>query len=253
MGCFLGCFAGDRDQRRRKQRIKRPNPQVQRNRVQNVQQEIVTTAEEQTITKTPPNNLISELHVKQEQLSPSPRKRVTFNSNVTTYEHVSITESIDSLQGDCNQNVETENQYDLKTTSPSSHSPSDDDRSIVSSVGSYPPDHRYHNARYSDDEYEDSDFDDDEDDDFDDSDYESDYDESFLASSMESRTDNQSEQEINEEVESCGCKSDYVNNSVLKPIENIAQWKAAKSKSDKVRYERREIAVEASLSNWIRA
>ncbi|GFP85403.1 hypothetical protein PHJA_000684000 [Phtheirospermum japonicum] len=247
MGCFLGCFGGEKDHKRRKQRIKRVNPQVQRNRVQNVQQDIVTTTE-QTITETPPDNF-----VKEEQPSPSPRKRVTFNSNITAYEHVSIHESIDSLQEECNQNVETENQDESKTTSPLSHSPSDDDRSIVSSVGSYPPDHRYYNARYSDDEYEDSDLDDD-DDDFDDSDYESDYDESFLASSMESRTDNQLEQEINEGVvESCGGKSDYVINSVLKPIENITQWKAAKSKPDLARNEKREIAVDASLSNWIRA
>ncbi|KAK6143963.1 hypothetical protein DH2020_020783 [Rehmannia glutinosa] len=215
MGCFLGCFGGEKDHKRSKRRIKRASPQVQRNRVQNVQQESVTTAE-QIITETPTTNLVSELlnnkpTGEEQQLSPSPRKRVTFNSNITTYEHVSIQESIDSLPEECNEIVGRENEDDSKRTSPT-YSPSEDDSSVVSSVGSYPPNHRTEEHPSANDE----------------------------------------------EVESFRDKNDHFN-SVLKPIENIAQWKAAKtkgthllnSKSDRAKYENQEIAVDASLSNWL--
>ncbi|KAL2238720.1 UNVERIFIED_CONTAM: Protein JASON, partial [Sesamum indicum] len=254
-----------------------------------------------------------------EQLSPSPKKRVTFNSNVTTYEHVPVHESIDSLP-ECMENVEKEEEG-LKASSQSHSSQpiSEDDNSVTSSVGSYPPNHRYHNARDSDDEaaeYEDSDFDD-----LDDSDDEGDYDdedidvriagqevwsESVLTASMESRTGNPSSHAIDEEVESpivkpqlpdedvkaFGSKpnardrSDYIN-SVLNPVENITQWKAAKSKGTHVlkpqkenltanfeaprisfssdpplvqapfsfktqlKNSNQEIPVDASLSNWL--
>ncbi|KAI3461828.1 hypothetical protein Pfo_018491 [Paulownia fortunei] len=322
MGCFLGCLGGAKDHKRRKQRTSAPALKS-KNRVQNVQQESLANAG-QTITETPPTNLVSELRNKptgEEQLSPSPRKRVTFNSNITAYEHVSIQESINSLP-EFNENVGSEKQEDFKRTSPS-HSLSEDDSSVISSVGSYPPNHRYHNARDSDDEaeeYGDSDLDD-----FDDLDDEDDYDdydehsdgriscqevlaESVLAASMESRTENPAAQAINEEVESPMVKirlpdeevkafgskanardrSDYIN-SVLNPIENITQWKAAKSKgthplkpqenltanfeaprisfsseptfrqasfsfkskSDQVKNKNQEIAVDASLSKWL--
>ncbi|KAI3449812.1 hypothetical protein Pfo_006477 [Paulownia fortunei] len=320
MGCFLGCFGGAKDHKRRKQRINRGSPQRQRNRVQNAQQENIISAE-QSITETTPTNLVSELRTKPEgveQLSPSPKKRVTFNSNVTTYEHVSVHESIDSLP-ECTINIETEKQEDLKTSS-QSHSISEDDNSVTSSVGSYPPNHRYHNARDSDDEaeeYGDSDLDDlddlDDEDDYDDYDEDIDariagqevWSESVLTASVESRTGNPSAQAIGEEVESpmapdeevkafvsktnARDRSDYIN-SVLNPVENITQWKAAKAKgthllrpqkenltvnfeaprisfsseptfgqapfsfktkSDQLKNANQEIAVDASLSNWL--
>ncbi|KAH6813750.1 hypothetical protein C2S51_022768 [Perilla frutescens var. frutescens] len=336
MGCFLGCFGGEKGgekgHKRRKQRVNRASPQRQRNRIQNVQQENLVTAE-QSVAETAPINLVSEVSefrnkpevVEQvspsPSLSPSPRKRVTFNSNVTTYEHVPVHESIESLPG-CAANEE-EKQGDLKT---SNHSPSisKDDDSVTSSVGSYPPNHRYHNARESDDEaeeYGDSDLDDlDDEDEYDYSDDDEDvnarflghevWSESVLTASMESRTGNSSPPAIRQEVESPMVKtqlpneevkefrsktnardrSDYIN-SVLNPVENITQWKAAKSKgtsplkpqkensanfeaprlsfsseptfgqapssfkakSHQSKNANQEIAVDASLSNWLGA
>lgn len=238
----------------------------------------------------------------EEQLSPSPRKRVTFNSNITTYEHVSVQESIESLT-QCNENVGRENRDDLKRTS-SSFSVSEDDSSVITSVGSYPPNHRYHNARESDDEaeeYGDSDLDDlDDSDDYDEhSDGSFSGQEVWAESSMESRTEHTATQAIHEGVASreanafrtranAGGRNDYIN-SVLNPIENIAQWKAAKSKgahqlkpeekltakseavlvsfssepvfrqasagfkskSEQQTKENQEIAVDASLSKWL--
>ncbi|KAL0390890.1 UNVERIFIED_CONTAM: hypothetical protein Scaly_0446100 [Sesamum calycinum] len=328
MGCFLGCFGGAKDHSRRKRRSKRSNAQVKhpfrwfaqfpvpnRNRVQNVQQESVTTAE-QTNTEILPTNLVSELIKEpagEEKLSPSPRKRVTFNSNITTYEHASIQESFNSLP-ECKENFGKEKQEDLAGTS-QSNSLSEDDSSVISSVGSYPPNHRYHNARDSDDEaeeYGDSDMDDfaysDDEDDYGDDDehtdgkisYQEVCSESVITASVESRTESPAAQATNEEVESHMVKirppneevepfgskgnardrNDYIN-SVLNPIENITQWKAAKSKlahpltrqkensgtnfeapsfssesmlkskPNHVKTDGQEIAVDASLSNWL--
>ncbi|KAL2556882.1 hypothetical protein Fot_01621 [Forsythia ovata] len=99
---------------------------------------------------------------------------------------------------------------------------------------------------------------------------------------MESTTENSPARLINEEVESrlintsllennverlchktnARDRSVYVN-SVLNPIENITQWKAVKSKgtkhpkenfkqdSDQSKHQNQDIAVNASLSNWL--
>ncbi|KAL7126725.1 hypothetical protein ABFS83_14G206600 [Erythranthe nasuta] len=248
MGCFLGCLGGAKDQkRRRQQRTHRGgSPRVQRNRVQNVQQETVASAEP-TVAEIPQTNLVSDLQSKptgEVQLSPSPRKRVTFNSNVTTYEHVSVQDSIDSLphpNGDVDRESEDENSV------------------LTKNVVSYPPNHRYHNARESDDEaeeYGDSDLDD-----FDDSDDEYDYDDDDMISDEEvwnesvSTTSVEKVNAVFESKDSARDRRGYVN-SVLNPIENIAQWKAAKSKvkpQEKFaaqKKENQEIAVDASLS-WL--
>ncbi|XP_042018097.1 uncharacterized protein LOC121765880 [Salvia splendens] len=333
MGCFLGCFGGEKTQKRRRHRAHRASPQRHRNRIQNVQQENKITPE-QSVAETNPANLlleVLELGNKPEAVeqgspstspkkspSPSPRKRVTFNSNVTTYEHVRVHDSIESLP-DC-----AANEKDLKSPSRSQSLPKDDD-SVASSVASYPPNHRYHNARESDDEveeYGDSDLEDldDEDEDDDEYDYYSDEDtdarfpghrvwsESVETVSMESRTGSSSPPALKQEVESAMVKtqlpdeeakefgsktnardrSDYIN-SVLNPVENIIQWKAAKSKgtalvkpqkenlanfeaprmsfssepifrqaassfkakSHQSKNANQEIAVDASLSNWL--
>ncbi|KAL8055257.1 hypothetical protein ABFX02_04G045200 [Erythranthe guttata] len=267
MGCFSGCFGGDKDKKRLKQRINRASPQRQKNRVQNLQQENVITAE-QSISESIPVDVVSELGNKPEvavqQLSPSPKKRVTFNSNITTYEHVPVGGSTESLP-DCTLNAEEEKQEDLKATSSQSQSISRDDNSIASSVASYPPNHRYHNARDSDDEAEE--FGDDELDDLDDDDDDYDEDdidvrtagkevwsESVITASMELSTENPLVVAIDEEVVSSLVKtsssdeeitafgskttnardrSDYIN-SALNPVDNITQWKVAKSKGTAV-------------------
>ncbi|KAL6564502.1 hypothetical protein OROMI_015952 [Orobanche minor] len=280
MGCFLGCFGDAKDPSRRKQRVERGGPQIQRNRVQNVQQENPVSAGLST-NETITNDLVPELRPIpdiMEQTSPSPKKKVTFNSNVTAYEHVpSIRDSIDSLH-ERTTDVEKEEQKDSKA----SYSISEEDSSIISSVASYPPNHRYYNARDSDDadddeaeEYGDGDSDDDLDGEDDYDEYDEDiidtkissheiWSEPVLTESVESRTGNSSRGAMNEEVGSpifpdeeiktFGSKtnardrSDYIN-SVLNPVENITQWKAAKSKGTHVLKPQKENLTTAASSN----
>ncbi|XP_073272028.1 uncharacterized protein [Primulina huaijiensis] len=314
MGCFLGCFGDATDQKNKKQRTRRASPKGQkRNQAENARQK--STLVDQSILETPPTNLVSELQNKpkeEEKLSPSPKKRVTFNSNITTHDHVSVFESTDSLP-ECDISVRREEEKDLKALNPGS----EDGNLITSSVGSYPSNHRYHNTIDSDDEAED--YGDSEDlddlDDFEDEEGFNDRDEddavsvmncqdvwseSIVISSAESRVENHSTNSIHEEVEShmletwqpsvveaFGAKTnardrrDYVN-SVLNPVENITQWKALKSKgtscllkpqkenlisysertrkpmspgvrtrSDELKKSNQEVAVDASLSNWL--
>ncbi|XP_047975817.1 uncharacterized protein LOC125218224 [Salvia hispanica] len=272
MGCFLRCFGGDKPQKRRKHRA---SPHRHRNRTQNDQLENKITAQ-RSVAETNPANLlleVLELGNKPEVVergspipspkkspSASPRKRVTFNSNVKTYEHVRVHDSIESLPGGV---AEGEKQEDLKSPSHSQALSKEDD-SVTSSVASYPPNHRYHNARESDDEaeeYGDSDLEDLDDEDDNGDDYYSDEDtntrvpghqvwsEPVVTASMESRTGSSSPPATvqvesvmvntqlpdDEEAKELGSRtnardrSDYIN-SVLNPVENITQWKAAKSK-----------------------
>lgn len=87
-----------------------------------------------------------------------------------------VHESTDSLRGE-NEAFEKEEEEILKTLS-QHDSLSEDNTSVISSVASYPPNHRHHDARDSDDEieeeYRDSDLDDSED--YDDEDDREDYD-----------------------------------------------------------------------------
>ncbi|XP_073300672.1 uncharacterized protein [Primulina huaijiensis] len=289
MGCFLGCFGDAKDRSSRRQRIHRADHQVKQKRVGSFQQQSVFLAG-QSITEPPPPSLVSELQNRPEgeeqQLSPSPRKRVTFNSNITTYEHYSLCESTDSLP-EGNPNVQEEKERNPKS---SSQPLFEDENPVKSCFVSYPPNHRYHDARDSDDEaeeYTDSDLDDSEDDYEDDIDCTSDGREmmwpgSTLIQSLESRTENQSagvikKTQLLEEDGTLGSqsqarnRSDYIN-SVLNPVENVTQWKAAKSKGtrllksqkennqtlfalsvrcDQFKNSNQEIAVDASLSNWL--
>ncbi|KZV15788.1 hypothetical protein F511_02004 [Dorcoceras hygrometricum] len=316
MGCFLGCFGDAKDRNNKKQgNRRRASPKGRkRNQVENGRQQ--STLVDQSILEAPPTNLVSELQnepKEEEKLSPSPKKRVTFNSNIVTHDHVSVFDGTDSLP-ECDISRQRENDKDLKASNPGS----EDGNSVTSSVGSYPSNHRYHNAVDTDneaEEYGDSE-DVDELDDFEDEEGFSDYaeddvdsvmncqdvwSESIVISSAESRVENHSANSIDEEVgshlletrqssdetEAFGPKTnardrrDYVN-SVLNPVENITQWKAIKSKgsscllnpqkenlasyseetcknmslgvrtrSDELKKSNQEMAVDASLSNWL--
>lgn len=257
MGCFLGCFGGSKDRKRRKQRNRViPRDQRQRHGCHNSPQSTVSA--EQAIKESPASSLVSVLRDKPEeqlsQLSTSTRKRVTFNSDVTTYEHLSVLESVESLL----ESKEICGKEKEEILVKSGKSESEDD-SVTSSVGSYPPNHRYQNCRDSDDEAEEFDDSDSEADDEDYSDYVEDEDdrisgqqvwsESLVTASMESRTNNLSDKVIlkevespmkmsslpNQEVNTLGLnknarnRSDYVH-SVLNPVENLTQWKTLKSK-----------------------
>lgn len=242
----------------------------------------------------------------EEQLSLSTRKKVTFDTNVKAYEPVSVHESTESLP-DNDKDVEKQ-KGDNSGKSGLSNSLSEDD-STTSSVLSYPPNHRYQNCRDSDDEAdefecEESDLDDEDEELEDYGDYDGDYDEDedsqicVPTKSVESRTEMLSAQAFmeEEEVKKTGSnrnardRSVYVH-PVLNPVENLAQWKAVKSKgppqllnpqkenlkleqeaprisfssepilkhpsfsfkskSDQPKRENQEIAVDASLSNWL--
>ncbi|KAL3531201.1 hypothetical protein ACH5RR_010523 [Cinchona calisaya] len=261
MGCFLGCFGGSKDRKRRKQRNKViPRDQQLRHGASNSLQKTLST--EQPIKESPFTNLVPGLSDNSEeqlsQLSSSPRKRVTFNSNVTTHKHVSVVESVEFLP-ESEEIREKENEEILVKTSKSSESGDD---SVSSSVGSYPLNHRYQNCRDSDDEAEefgDGNLeDDDHEEDY--NDYDDCVDDRIIGqevwcesvvndAALESRIDKLSDQAIlvevesptemsflpNQEVKTLGLnrnarnRSDYVH-PVLNPVENLTQWKTVKSK-----------------------
>ncbi|KAM7521743.1 hypothetical protein LguiA_011645 [Lonicera macranthoides] len=261
MGCFLGCFGSSKDQKRRKQTYK-VIPRDQNHASHKPLQTTVST--EQGNTEKPTNS-VPELRYTDktdEQLSLSTRKKVTFDSNIKTYEHV-VYESTDSLPEKDKFNEKEKNECVSKSSQPLSSS---EDDSITSSVGSYPPNHRYQNCQESDSEVEESDYEDgnsdNEDDDLEEQeayDYDEDSDarivckevwsESVPTESFESRTEVSSAQVTMEEVKSpmaisgfsdreirpiglnrnARDRSVYVH-PVLNPVENLTQWKAVKSK-----------------------
>ncbi|GFZ17668.1 hypothetical protein Acr_26g0009380 [Actinidia rufa] len=239
MGCFLACF-GSKDQKNRNRRKNK----AQRHGIQRPLQS--TVSPEQYI----PAKVFSESREKlEEQLSPKAKGDNSEKSSL-------------------------------------SHSISEDD-SISSSVGSYPPNHRYQNCRDSDDEEEEfectySDLDEE------DNDEEEELEDVDITGEeiwFESRTEISSAQAVSEgldspqksgfpeqEVNKIGNKQNARDRSVyvhpvLNPVENLTQWKAVKSKgtpplkqpqkenfkskSDQPMYQNREIAVDASLSNWL--
>ncbi|CAA7017495.1 unnamed protein product [Microthlaspi erraticum] len=173
----------------------------------------------------------------EEKQSPSPaRKRVTFDSNVKTYEHIAVEESNELFE---------EKKEEVKKQGQCSSEGSD----ITSnSSGSYPSNHRYQNCRDSDDEVEDvtdcdeSDLEDDDDDELlceedyynDDGNYEAKLHNWDKEVYTEEIADNVLDIERIEEtskgsIASGRDRSGYVN-AVLNPIENLTQWKAVKSK-----------------------
>lgn len=236
-------------------------------------------------TREKPPSPVAELRVEPvEQASLSSRKKVTFDSNVKTYEHIPVNDSTESLL----EKKEKEEIFPEVTQSQSqsqSRSNSEDD-SVTSSVGSYPPNHRYQNCQESDDEvedleYEDSDFDDEDDDSEDQEDYDDDYDEGHHDRIVCQKVWSEAipiaseESRVEASLETVGMKrsardrSEYVH-PVLNPVENLSQWKAAKAKGtapplnhqkENVSFSsqtpkppkstNQEIAVDASLSNWL--
>lgn len=241
----------------------------------------------------------------EEQLSPVGRKKVTFDSNVKTYEHIFPQEEVaDNLPEDSEEGKKEKEDSSVKSNLFQSSS----EASSITSSGSYPANHRYQNCRESDDEeeldYEDSDLDDEDEDgelDFDDV-YEDDNDGIVESRIAGGKVDSK---EVDSSVVTSGfnegVKPDMVNraardrsayvHSVLNPVENLTQWKALKakgkpqfkqqkenstvdqepqcasfslepsfqelslsfkSKSDKPsKRANQEIAVDASLSNWL--
>ncbi|CAN1192999.1 hypothetical protein LINPERHAP2_LOCUS41816 [Linum perenne] len=291
MGCFLACFGSSKDRRRKcrkhqhHQHKKHNNvhPRYQKNAAdQDLVQSIVPVEdqigipEKPVIISTALEEEIQEEEKDESTTSEILRKRVTFDSNVMTYEPPSVKESAEFLpqeeeEPDITINTQTQSQSDVSSETSSATS---------SSTTSYPSNHRYQNYRDSDDELDleddqsDSDSDDDDgEEEEDDYDYEDMYDDdpSNRFTSLAA---------ANEEGKAGRNRSGYVH-QVLNPVENLSQWKAVKSKKtaaqlkpiDKENHEQEPsfkvkkankavnqeeeekevVAVDASLSNWLSA
>lgn len=313
MACFLGCFGSTKSPKRRRQRNK-VLPRHQTNGSYNSAQP--TTSPKQQNTEVPISPVSESSHKPEEQLSVSTRKRVTFDSNVKTYEGTSshvITEYPPGINKNEKESKEEgkegREEEELLAKRSLAHSPIEDD-SATSSIETYPPNHRYQNCRNSDDESEelafedcdeeDEDEDEDEDDDDDDDDDgggddvdvdDYNYYDEVSSEFMESRgrvSVTRVVTEENEALKTLGSskyardRSGYVH-SVLNPVENLTQWKSLKarttpvlkqqkenvasshhepcilfstepsfkSKSDQSMKSNQEVAVDASLSNWL--
>lgn len=288
MGCFLGCFGSSKDCRRRNQRHKvlaQPRLQVNSSYTAPFSGVVV-----QNYPEKPSCPVEEKVRVKPEepQQSPNARKKVTFDTNVKTYEHVLLDQVTDVSPQNEEESLLEKEKEDLAKSSQSESSC--DHSSITSSSSSYPPNHRYQNCQQSDDEgdqldYEESDLDDDDgdvngelDDEFDE-----DLDDEILESRARILRPQIIGDEVNgsieEDVQPIGSirgardRSGYVH-AVLNPVENLSQWKAVKTKgtaaplkkqkenfsqeqeslasfSLEPRKLKQEVAVNASLSSWL--
>ncbi|XP_059432223.1 actin cytoskeleton-regulatory complex protein PAN1 [Corylus avellana] len=253
MGCFLGCFGSSKDGGKSRKRSR--NKVQPRDRQRIVSCTPVQSAVPQGASENPTNNSVSQVQDEPEkELSFRTRKKVTFDSNVKTYERVSCDEALDFSMESEGKKREEEN-----LTKSNQSKSSSEDSSITSSSGPYPPNHRYQNWRDSDDEYEgldheDSDLDYEEDDD--DEDEEEDEDEGLEVNGLFEDDDGKPRRttsaahvftgEVDSSVPICGLhdggdakpvgsnpyardRSLYVH-PVLNPVENLTQWKAVKAK-----------------------
>ncbi|WJX11920.1 hypothetical protein P8452_02469 [Trifolium repens] len=276
MGCFLACFGSSKHNRNRNASCK-PQQQPSFPLVQDH-------------SKILPNTSLQLQDKTVEELSVNARKKVTFDSNVKTYEPV-LPEEVEKEEA---------------LVKPD-HSKSSSEDSSVNSTGSYPPNHRYQNCRDSDDEDEEEELDDwpsDLSDDEDDGIREEcdelgvEFEEDDMAYSKSRVKDDVVDHVFAEEVESpiiATCERDlktigfnpnardrsvYVH-PVLNPVENLSQWKIVKAKRtprlrpqkenyassdhelqvafgvkevsepDMPKMLNQEIRVDASLSNWL--
>ncbi|CAL1357076.1 unnamed protein product [Linum trigynum] len=299
MGCFSACFGSSKDRRRRcrKQQHKKHNqaqPPYQRNADKDLEPSNLPVEQNPISEKQPVviNTAVEEIQEEQPQWQSSPvglRKKVTFDSNVKAYEPVSVQESTEFQNASApkkqvdNENGDDQNKY----TKPDQSDNSSEASSLTpSSSSSYPSNHRYQNCRDSDDDEFDSDDQTDSDsEDGDEVDGELDddiYDEptTRFASAAANGDACFPELGIEKAGQNVRDRSAYVH-PVLNPVENLTQWKAAKSKksapplpsppqlnhqpsdkendqepsfklkSKKTMNPEQVVAVDASLSNWL--
>ncbi|XP_028769606.1 protein bfr2-like isoform X2 [Neltuma alba] len=278
MGCFLACFGLSKKRKRRKTLYKvlaAPG-----------HQHYVALDSSVTVNLATPDNSIIPYSNFREQARPKSKKKVSFNLNVQIYEPKPTAYQI--LESD----EEEENNKDNEKMEKSSSS-----SSILgenSAALNYPSNHRYHNCLDSyneedeiEDEAPDIDAHDDEDDEFDDedgwdysiSDDGEDQDRSEVCN--KNPVENQCSELINSSLEEDKVKNHM--HSVLRPVENITQWKAIKAQVASSKHRRKEnipleqktgmtllsepgfnllesnvskhlvteIAVDASLSTWL--
>ncbi|XP_014513790.1 uncharacterized protein LOC106772124 isoform X1 [Vigna radiata var. radiata] len=267
MGCFFGCFGSSKHSNNKRK--------VLRNGSSNGKQEQPTVSLVPDCSKNAVNPIPQLLEKSAEQLSVSSRKKVTFDSNVKTYEP----SLVDEVEERKNEDVGKEEALVHPKSS------SSEDNSCVSSTGSYPPNHRYQNCRDSEDEEEEIDYGDsdlsDEDDDVireECKELGQDFGEDGTVATI--AADHVFSEEVDvKSIESnlnARDRSAYVH-PVLKPVENLTQWKVVKSKKTPLRPQKeyefgeaveespfslksesdtpkklnQEIPVDASLSNWL--
>jgi hypothetical protein len=215
------------------------------------------------------------------------RKKVSFNLNVQTYEPIST--DYQFLESDVEEEEEVEKNGREASKESLSASASKRASTAMRSIGLFPSNYRYQNVRDSYDSYEEEDYVADEESDLDDDDYYGDDDYCDGDSEVDDQRLSQEgfpkqffSSSINGELESCRWNLNAGDNipyahSVLCPIENLSQWKAAKAKAAAPRHQKenipssqeprilysrsscnqskpllQEVPVHASLSIWIR-
>ncbi|XP_039013776.1 nucleoprotein TPR-like [Hibiscus syriacus] len=254
MGCFLACFGSSKNRKNRKLRHKVQSPS-QRNLVYSVQS---TVSLEQSSLGTPIKEVRDDKA--EEQLGSGSGKKVTFDTNVKTYEHVLVDGSTDF---DLRNEEEGEKKLKVKEGEDLAK-PRESENSSESSSSSYPPNHRYQNCRESDDEEDD----------------ELDYEESDLGDDEDDIEDYVGFNDEPKSIDFIRGGRDGDVHPVLKPVENLDQWKAVKSKGSTPLKQKKEnlsleqeeprlstsltrsskdrsfsfseeVSVDASLSNWL--
>ncbi|XP_061992934.1 histone deacetylase HDT2 [Rosa rugosa] len=290
MGCFLACFGISKKRKRRRlsNRVAAAGGDSRRGSYVPLDSSSLAIIGLDG-PKVSPNSAGSEqLRDKpKEATSFKVRKKVSFNLNVQTYEPISNDyDFVESEEEE--EEVDNNGQEGSKGRSSTSASKRAS-TALSSSIGLFPSNYRYQNVRDSYDSYEEEDYVADEESDLDDDDYYGDDDYCDGDSDMDDPRMSQEgfpkqsfSSSINGELESCRWNLNAGDNipyahSVLSPIENLSQWKAAKAKiaapkqqkenvpsiqEPRILYSRsscnqskpllQEIPVHASLSSWIK-
>ncbi|KAJ9180017.1 hypothetical protein P3X46_008324 [Hevea brasiliensis] len=255
MGCLFACFSASKFRKRRHLVNAAPSKPL-RDGASEAQQIYFTT--KQQVTEEPIKPATESKEKLEKELSCNGKRKVTFDLNAKTYKGLSVGEATDNVVEN-NEKKESENKDE---------EPSDESKSIpnlISSDGaSYPPNHRYQN--YTKEESEDLDL---EDSDFDDVRdnvgvdgkilVQEESSESLFSLSIDSRKyvcgAEVGEKEVSspmpecnsphEELKPIGCnpnirdRTRYVD-SVLNPVENLAQWKAVKGANLPLHHQHKE-------------
>ncbi|XP_010457430.1 PREDICTED: uncharacterized protein LOC104738916 [Camelina sativa] len=236
MGCFWGCFGGRKNRRRQRRREESDQARENKLSVESAKSDHVNVRFP-TVDEIPKASVIpisteicDEAEVKR---SPSPtRKRVTFDSKVKTYEHIVVEVN---LSEENTEEVKSEERPLESTKTDKSSSSEIVDVVASNSSDSYPSNHRYKNCRESDDDLEEDQLDCSESDFDEDEEYYSDVgfsDDNLHNPIKEVYTEETEEIEaqLRSSVESVKKGNHYDPQGVLNPVENLTQWKSAKSK-----------------------
>ncbi|KAM1281749.1 hypothetical protein ACFX2H_022184 [Malus domestica] len=221
MGCFLACFGFSKKKKRRKPATKAAGGDHRR--VSYVPLDSSVTIIGIDGAKECSKSELCRDKAK-EQTRLKTRKKVSFNPNVQTYEPIST--DYRSLESYEEEDLEEKNVKSLSTSASKRDS-------TTLRLGLFPSNYRYQNVRDSYEEEEgdsdDNDIDVDDEDDYYDDDEESDIDEQ--RTSREGFSEELCSASRNGESEYPNARDYKHVHSVLSPVENLIQWKAAKAKT----------------------